>query len=216
MLFRSAHAQLLLIAFVLLIKSNVPADTDQSHNPLINTVFAEFKLPSTHGFPVDPLSPSSPQTRGMIYIFTLCDCPIANAYAPEISRIAKEFSARNFDFFLVHTDPQTTVVAAQKHAEEYSLDLTVLLDIKHELVGLLKAESVPQVFLVSPDLKVLYKGRIDDRNTAYGKRRAEPGSRDLRNALDAVIQGKPVPNPITPVIGCYIPTLPAGNTDSIK
>lgn len=196
------------MAFVLLVQLNLAADPDQTHLPLIDRAFAEFKLPSTTGIPIDPLSPSSPKTLGMVYIFTLCDCPIANAYAPEISRIAQEYSARNFDFFLVHTDPQTSMDAAQKHAKEYSLNLTVLLDTRHDLVRVLKAESVPQVFLVSPDLKVLYKGRIDDRNTAYGKRRAEPNSRDLRNALDAVIHGKPVPNPVTPVIGCYIPTLP--------
>jgi hypothetical protein len=38
-----------------------------------------------------------------------------------------------------------------------------------------------------------------------GKRRAEPTQRDLRLALDAIVQGKTPPTPVTKAIGCYLP-----------
>jgi hypothetical protein len=63
----------------------------------------------------------------------------------------------------------------------------------------------PEVAVVGQDGKVLYRGRIDDMNIDYGKRRAEPTQRDLRNALDAILQGKAVPTPTTKVIGCDLP-----------
>jgi hypothetical protein len=53
-----------------------------------------------------------------------------------------------------------------------------------------------------------YRGRIDDRYFAPGKRRAEPASHDLRAALEAVLAGKPVPRAETEAIGCPIPDLP--------
>lgn len=170
--------------------------------------FTSLGLVSTSGGEVDPLQPSSQKTRAMVYVFTLSDCPIANAYSPEISRISKKYARENFDFYLIHTDPGTTRESAGKHAKEYGLDLNVCVDTRHELVKLLKAESVPEAFIMTPDRQVVYRGRIDDRNTAYGKRRAKPSSTDLRDALDAIIQGKPVPVPVTEVIGCYVPPLP--------
>jgi len=52
---------------------------------------------------------------------------------------------------------------------------------------------------------VVYHGRIDDRIVALGKRRVEPTTRDLREALDAMLEGKPVPTPVTKAVGCYLP-----------
>ena len=47
--------------------------------------------------------------------------------------------------------------------------------------------------------------RIDDRAIAPGKHRAEPRQRDLRDALDAILAGKPVRERFTRAIGCYLP-----------
>lgn len=167
-----------------------------------------FKLPSTDGKWIDPLKPSSPKSKGLVYIFTLTDCPIANSYAPEISRIAQEYSKKGFDIYMVQTDPSLNMEAAQKHQKEYSLKIKVLLDHEHKLVKFCKAESVPEVFVYSPVYLPLYRGRVDDRNAAYGKRRPKASRHDLRLALDAIIEGKPVPHPRTKVVGCYIPPLP--------
>jgi hypothetical protein len=63
----------------------------------------------------------------------------------------------------------------------------------------------PEAAVLAPDGKVVYRGRIDDRYADYGKRRPEPTQRDLRDALDAVLENKPVRAPTTKVIGCYLP-----------
>jgi hypothetical protein len=63
----------------------------------------------------------------------------------------------------------------------------------------------PEVAILDPDGKVAYRGRIDDWYVDYGKRRGEPTRRDLRDALDAILRGAPVPNPTTKVIGCPLP-----------
>jgi hypothetical protein len=53
-----------------------------------------------------------------------------------------------------------------------------------------------------------YRGRIDDLYPELGKKRAAPTKRDLREALAAVLAGKPVPVPRTEAVGCSIPDLP--------
>ncbi len=60
--------------------------------------------------------------------------------------------------------------------------------------------------MFSPNGKLLYRGRIDDRYVDFGKKREQPGHRDLKDALDAILKNEPVHSPDQPPIGCYIPT----------
>ena len=53
-------------------------------------------------------------------------------------------------------------------------------------------------------LILLYLGRIDNRVEDFNIRRAEPTRFDLREALDAVLAGKPVTNSRTKAFGCAI------------
>jgi hypothetical protein len=137
----------------------------------------------------------------------LQDCPISNRYAPEIQRLADEFSAKRVPFYLVHVDPQLTSADAKKHAKEYGYKLPVLIDRKHELVKHLKATTAPEAFVIGAEGSVVYRGRIDDRYAAIGKPRSQVQRQDLRIALTAVVAGKPVEVAETKAIGCYIPEL---------
>jgi len=58
---------------------------------------------------------------------------------------------------------------------------------------------------MGPAGQVLYRGRIDNVYAALGKRRPEATERDLRKALDEILQGKAVTTSQTQPVGCYIP-----------
>src|SRR5262249_20718566 len=113
---------------------------------------------------------------------------------------AKEVAA-----FIVHADPDVTAAQARKHAKEYGLPCPVLLDPTHVLVKRTGVSKAPEVAVLGPDGKVEYRGRIDDLYADYGNRRAKPTQHDLRNALDAILAGKPVHRATTEAIGCDIP-----------
>jgi hypothetical protein len=46
---------------------------------------------------------------------------------------------------------------------------------------------------------------VDNRFVDIGKTRYQPTESDLQEALDAILDGKPVPHPVTRTIGCAIP-----------
>jgi hypothetical protein len=52
--------------------------------------------------------------------------------------------------------------------------------------------------------EIRYRGRIDNRYEALGRPRRVVTIRDLRDALDAVLAGRPVARPETTALGCYI------------
>jgi hypothetical protein len=172
-----------------------PTETPSAERPIM--------LRDVDGRTHTPLS--QPGSKATVCFFLLPDCPISNAYAPEIKRIYSAYAPKQVAAFLVHADPDTTAEQAKKHAQEHGLNCPVLLDPSHLLVKRTGVTVAPEVAVLSPVGKVLYRGRIDDWYVDYGKRRGEPTQRDLRNALDAILQGKAVPVAETKALGCYLP-----------
>ena len=143
--------------------------------------------------------------KGTLFFFVLHDCPAANSYAPEMNRIAAKYGAKGVRSFLVYVESDLGEAEARKHTREHQIGFPALIDRRQELVKVTGATISPEVALVSAQRRVVYHGRIDDRFVALGKRRVEPTTRDLREALDAMLEGKPVPNPVTKAVGCYLP-----------
>lgn len=143
--------------------------------------------------------------QAVVLVFWMQDCPIANAYAPEINRLAKEYTGRGVRWFVVQVDRQLTAEAARRHAHEYELTCPVILDHEQRLVREAGATRTPEVAVYSSDRALLYRGRIDDRYVDFGQRRAEPTTHDLREALEDILAGRAVAKPRTEPIGCDIP-----------
>ncbi|MDG3002501.1 redoxin family protein [Paludisphaera mucosa] len=150
-----------------------------------------------------PLRPAE-GTKANVLFFVAPDCPVANQYAPEIGRIARDYAGRPVSFLLVHVDPDVSSARAAGHAREHAIDLPILLDGDHVLVGRTGATTTPEAAVIAADGAIAYRGRIDDRFGKLGRQRPEPGRRDLRGAIDAVLEGRPVAEPRVEAIGCPI------------
>jgi hypothetical protein len=143
--------------------------------------------------------------RATVLFFVTNDCPITNGYAPEIKRICEAYAAQKVAFYLVYADPELKVAAVRQHVRDYRLTCPALLDPAQHLVHFTQATVTPEAVILAPNGKRLYRGRIDDRYIDFGKARFAATTHDLRDALDAVLQGKPVPHAITKAVGCSIP-----------
>ena len=164
---------------------------------------AEITVNDVDGVAQRPLADSG--QAATVLIFVMHDCPIANGYAPEISRIAEEYRKRRVRTCVVYGEDDLSPADARKHAREYAYRCPALLDPQRALARKAGATVSPEAVVFSPKGDVLYRGRIDDRAFAPGKHVAEPRQRDLREALDAILAGKPVRERFTKAIGCYLP-----------
>lgn len=137
--------------------------------------------------------------------FVTNDCPISNYYAHEIRRICDAYAKRGAGCALVYTDPSMTDEQARQHSVEYGHgDYPKIVDRHHDLVKAAGAQINPTAVIVRADGSIAYRGRIDNSYAAIGVQRRVVTEHDLRDALDAVIAGKPVAKPETQPIGCYI------------
>jgi thiol-disulfide isomerase/thioredoxin len=143
--------------------------------------------------------------RATVLFFIAHDCPIANSYAPEINRICAEYAARRIGCYVVYVEPDLPARMAREHAKAYGYSCPALLDPGHVLVKKAGATVTPEAAVFAPGGRLLYRGRIDDQYLDFGKSHLQPTTRDLRSALDCVVAGKPVRNPCTKAVGCFIP-----------
>ena len=164
------------------------------------------RVPDVEGVPRRPLVLEAGQ-KAAVFLFLTTDCPISNSYAPELIRIMNAYAARGVRFYVVHTDVDRTPAEAKKHADAFGFSkapCAVLMDNKRDLAHDLGACVTPQTVVVGVGGAIHYRGRIDDKWVDYGKSRVAPTTRNLRDALDAVLAGRPLAVRETEAIGCPI------------
>src|SRR5438046_2034566 len=78
--------------------------------------------------------PTSAECKAVVLVFVGHDCPISNAYAPEIGRLHREFAPKKIAFCVVYADADLSVAEARKHAEAFGYSCPAIVDPKMTLV----------------------------------------------------------------------------------
>jgi thiol-disulfide isomerase/thioredoxin len=144
------------------------------------------------------------QARAVVIFFVTTDCPLSNGYAPEMNRIEQAYAPRGVRVYAVQGDTTIADEEVRRHAREFAYRFPVLLDPQQILSRHTGATITPEVAVLSAAGELLYLGRIDNRVEDFGKTRLQATEFDLRDALEAVLAGRPVPLPRTHAIGCAI------------
>src|SRR5690349_2439903 len=66
------------------------------------------------GTPAHPAFPKGAPVATVL-LFVAPDCPISNAYAPEIGRLVDEYGPRGVAFFAVYADPRVSEDDVRQH-----------------------------------------------------------------------------------------------------
>lgn len=183
---------------------NALSEDSLADEPKPSQVDADIAIAGINGEVTFPLRCKPDGGKAAVVIFITNDCPIANRFAPEIERIRSDYAGKGVALTLAHVDPDLDAETAKTHAKEYGLKASVVIDREHVLVRATGATVTPEAIVIDPKGAIQYRGRINDLFAGYGDRRKEPRNHDLRDALDAVLAGKPVAVPETRALGCFI------------
>jgi peroxiredoxin len=126
-------------------------------------------------------------------VFYSSECPISNAYSPTLNRLAEEFRKDKLRLVGVCVDPDRPAAEMAAHARDFGLKFPVVQDRDVALAAQLGASVTPEAFV------------IDDQFAARQKRNANPITRELRDAVAAVLEGREVVPAEVPAVGCPIP-----------
>ena len=203
----------LLVLVVALASVGVAAAEDSP----IGKKIAGFTARDLHGKSVSLADFSD--RKAVVVAFLGTECPLAKLYAPRLEELAREFADRGVVVVGVNSNQQDSITELAHYASEYKLDFPLLKDLGNAIADQFGAIRTPEVFLLDGDRVVRYWGRIDDQFGFQGKgiayQRNEPKRRDLAIAIEELLAGKPVSQPIAANQGCHIGRVkkPDANSD---
>lgn len=160
-----------------------------------------LELPATDGKTHAPLVVG--EKKAVVLFFVSPFCPTTKSFMKEINAISADY-ADKAAVYLVHSDPEITNEVAMEHAILSEVKVTVLLDKEQKLAKQVQARITPEAVVIAPDGRTLYKGRINDLYLGPTKRQRAATTKDLRDALDAILAGKSVSEPQLEAQGCKI------------
>jgi peroxiredoxin len=141
--------------------------------------------------------------QAVVVVFIGVECPLANQYVRRLHELHEEFSDKGVQFIAINSNSQDSAAAVADHAKKNQLPFPVLKDDEQKVADLFHALRTPEAFLLDPSGTIRYHGRIDDQY-GIGVQRLKATSRDLADAITALLDGKPIANPVVDVSGCYI------------
>jgi peroxiredoxin len=139
----------------------------------------------------------------IVVVFLGVECPLAKLYGPRLADLAHAYEPHGVAFVGIDPNDQDSPAALAAYGRLHHIPFPLLCDPGSEIADRFGAERTPEVFVLDERRTVRYRGRIDDQNDV-GVHRGQAGRSDLAVALDELLAGKPVSQPVTKAPGCLI------------
>ncbi len=162
----------------------------------------DFSLPATDGKTYTLATFAG--SKAIVLNFTCNHCPYAKAYEDRFMDIVRDFAPRGIAFAAINPNDETTYPDdsfenMKRRAAERGFNFPYLRDASQQTARAYGAVCTPHLFIIVAG-KIAYEGRIDEN----WKDPAAAKHHDLRNALTAILENRPIPATNTNPMGCSI------------
>jgi len=170
----------------------------------LGTAAPDFKLPDTHGKLV---ALADYQAHVALLVIFLCNhCPYVIHLREGLAKLAREFVPRGVGLVGINANdvknyPADSPARMQQEVTSAGYIFPYLYDESQAVAKAYRAACTPDFFLFDAQQKLVYRGQFDDSRPGNG---LPVTGKDLRAALEAVLAGKPVPEPQKASLGCNI------------
>jgi peroxiredoxin len=171
----------------------------------LGTQAPDFTLPSVTGNRSYQLSDFD-SYKALLVMFICQHCPYVQHIKGELAALWQHYEWKSLGITGISandagTYPDDSPAELAKFAERENLGFPFLYDESQDVAQAYSAACTPDFFLFDRDRRLVYRGQLDDSRPGNGK---PVTGRDLRAAIDAVLEDKPVPEDQKPSIGCNI------------
>ncbi len=144
--------------------------------------------------------------KATVVMFICNHCPYVIHVNDEIVRVANEYMPKGVAFVAISSNdeenyPQDGPDEMKMVAEKLKYPFPYLFDESQNVARAFDAACTPDFYVFDKDLKLAYRGRLDDSRPKSG---TPLTGKDLRNALDAILSGQSVAEKQYPSGGCNI------------
>ena len=183
----------------------------------LGTAVPDFTLPDTNnGNNPASISKTAEGGRAFLVLFLANHCPYVKHILEELTAVIKEYQHKGLKTVAISsTDisgyPDDSPEEMTRLAREQGWNFPYLYDETQEAAHAYQAACTPDIYLFDSEKRMAYRGQFDDSRPKNDK---PVTGRDLREAIEAVLAGKTIPEANqTPSIGCNIKWKPGNEPD---
>lgn len=141
-----------------------------------------------------------------VIMFICNHCPYVKHINHELARLANDYMSKGVSFIGISSNdafnyPEDSPEKMKAVAQQVGYSFPYLYDETQEVAKAYEAACTPDFFVYDEFLMLRYRGQLDDSRPGNSK---PVTGHDLRQALEAILQHKPVSPEQKPSIGCSI------------
>jgi peroxiredoxin len=142
----------------------------------------------------------------LLVMFVCRHCPYVKHVQAGLTQLGRDYAARDVGIVGIsandaHVYPDDAPESLKAMALESGFSFPLCYDESQETARAYRAACTPDFFLFDGGRRLVYRGQMDDSRPGNGR---PVTGRDLRQAIDAVLAGRPVEGTQRPSLGCNI------------
>jgi thiol-disulfide isomerase/thioredoxin len=186
-------------------KKHIMAYTESTMLPL-GTIAPDFLLQE----PLTDMELAFADCRGVqatVVMFICNHCPYVVYVLPQLIEVVRDYSERGIAFVAINSNdivayPEDGPDQMKDLAFEYGFTFPYLFDETQQVARAYDAACTPDFYVFDSEDKLRYRGQLDQSRPKRNPVLSDGA--DLRAALDALLDGDPIPEPQRPSGGCNI------------
>lgn len=153
--------------------------------------------------------------KALVVMFICRHCPYVVHVKEELARLGRDYAGQSVGIVAISAnDAEAYPADAPESLKEMALELgfnfPFCYDESQETAKAYAAACTPDFYVFDENRRLVYRGQLDDSRPGNG---IPVTGRDLRAAIDAVLEGRPVPSRQKPSLGCNIKWKPGNEPD---
>jgi len=144
--------------------------------------------------------------KALLVMFICRHCPYVKHVEQELARIGRDYAGKSLGIIAISSNdaanyPDDAPESLKQQALDLGFPFPYCYDETQEVARAFDAACTPDFFLYDEQHRLVYRGQLDDSRPGNGK---PVTGRDLRAAIDAVLEGAEVSRDQRPSAGCNI------------
>ncbi len=144
--------------------------------------------------------------KATVVMFICNHCPYVKHVQKGLVELANDYIPKGVSFIGVNSNdvakyPEDSPANMKSVALKLGYPFPYLFDETQEVARAYDAACTPDFYVFDADMKLVYRGQMDDSRPGNGK---PVTGRNIRDTLDRILSGKPVDSDQIPSIGCNI------------
>ncbi|HEX6961887.1 MAG TPA: redoxin domain-containing protein [Lacipirellula sp.] len=139
----------------------------------------------------------------MVVVFLGTECPLAKLYGRRLAELDEKYAKRGVQIIGINSNQQDTLQELAGYANKFDIKFPLLKDPGAQVADQFGATRTPEAFVLDRQRMIRYHGRIDDQY-GVGAARKRATKTELVDAVESLLEGKPVRVAVTEPVGCLI------------